>query len=74
MENNKVKNLDDMATLWVRYGGGSTPNTWREVKPIGWAGARFENLKVWSVDKKMEQVWYLDLVGGASFNKPNGAA
>jgi len=36
-----------------------------------WAGARFDNLKkIWSVDKKIEQIWYLDLVSGASETRP----
>lgn len=70
MENNKTKPKEHMKTIWVRYGGGSTPNTWRPVKPLGWAGTRFENIKVWNVEKNVEQIWYLDLVGEANFNKP----
>jgi len=70
IKSNKGKNLEDLSEVWVRYGGGSVPNTWRSAKIIGWAGARFDNLKIWSVDKKIEQIWYLDLVSGASETRP----
>src|SRR3546814_21047696 len=51
--------------VWVRYGGGSVPNTWREVIPLGWAGTRFECLNILAVEKNVEQIYYLDLISGA---------
>src|SRR3546814_10773219 len=65
LQSNKVAAPKAMEKVWVRYGGGSVPNTWREVIPLGWAGTRFECLNILAVEKNVEQIYYLDLISGA---------
>jgi len=49
----------------VCYFGGSRGGDWRDLLVKGWAGTRFDNFWADDVKKKQEQLYYIDLIGGA---------